>query len=158
MIEFSELKVKVKFVLTIMCVWPDENSTTSVKIFGTIISAFILSVLVKNMINPEKESIENAFTLSNGLLIIIVFWVSSLLHRDCFLNFFHFILNDANIPNSPFDLNTSNEAAKEVIQVLKWFIIFLPAGTVAKFFLPVFDFVSNLGTNRTVEFPPAMVC
>lgn len=156
MAKFSDLKVKLKFLLSLICVWPNDKSTRNVKILTAILSVYVLLVFIKNVINPEKESIENAFTLSNGNLIVVVFWMTVLLRRECCTNFFHFILNDANDQNSPFDIKISIEAATEVIRVLKWYAIFLPASTVAKFFLPIFEYAMNLGTNRTVVYPPAM--
>lgn len=156
MANFSDVKVKLNFVLSLICVWPNENSLGRVRTLMSILSVYVLMVFIKNVVNPEKESIENAFILSNGNLIVIIFWITTFVRRETSSKFFDFILNDSTHIKSEFDAEVSTQAAKEVIRVCKWYTIVLPAATILRFFLPIFKLVMNLGTDKKVTYPPAM--
>ena len=87
----KKLTSRIEKFLTPLGVWPssENRAMTSFNIF--VFSTFSVLVMVKIFLNPEGESIEIAFALSNACLLAVVHLFVVLLKGKRFQEFLDFV-------------------------------------------------------------------
>lgn len=71
---FHDLLIKTEKYLAPIGIWPNSKNSW-ITIFNTVILfGYSILVLIKNLHNPEKESVENAITLANGGEFVFFFF------------------------------------------------------------------------------------
>ncbi|XP_070498764.1 uncharacterized protein [Chironomus tepperi] len=129
-----------------------ENGASS-----TILS-FSIMVLIKNLFNPEKESIENAFALANGGLCTVVYFVTIIIKKQKFVDFLEFLKSQKKFLVNEDYIKLMTAAGREYKLIITALLYILPVGIAVRFFqLPIeYGYIQLFEENQTFIMPPSM--
>lgn len=137
---FRVLLVRAEKKLIPIGVWPTPWNWW-VTLFNIIILfVYAIFVLIKNLLNPERESIENAFTLVFGGLINFVYFLTFFLKKEKFLELFEFVKNNQKFITTSEERKILINVGKEFQRIVTAFSYFLPSAVLVRFLIPIVEF------------------
>lgn len=137
---FKSLLTRAEKILIPLGVWPSFWNWW-VTLFNIIILfSYSILVIIKNLLNPESESIENAFTLANGGLITVVYFVTMLLKREKCVTLYEFIKNEQKFATTTQEKKILINVGKEFQRISTAFLYFLPSAILVRFLMPTAEF------------------
>ncbi|KAL7039239.1 hypothetical protein ACKWTF_009841 [Chironomus riparius] len=155
---FHELLKKSEKYLVPIGIWPSPKNSwiTLFNIF--ILFSYSILVLIKNLLNPEGESIENAFTLANGGLITVVYFVTLVFKKQKLIAFFEFIKNHKIILTSDEAKKLMVAGGREYQKISTAFLYILPAAVLVRFLQPPLEYGFNqiFRDDKNFTLPPSM--
>ncbi|XP_070498763.1 odorant receptor 10-like [Chironomus tepperi] len=155
---FHELLEKSEKYLVPLGVWPSPKNTwiTLFNIF--ILFSYSILVLIKNLLNPEGESIENAFTLANGGLIAVVYFVVMVFKKEKLVEFFGFIKNHKIVLTTDETKSLMFAGGREYQKISTAFLYILPAAVLVRFLQPPLEygFIQLFRDDKNFTLPPSM--
>lgn len=155
---FHDLMDRSEKYLTLIGIWPSINNGC-VTIFNIIIMfGYSMMVLVKNLLNPEKESIENAFALANGGLCTVVYFLTMTIKKEKFVDFLEFIKSQKKLFATEDYKKLMIAGGKEYKLIITSLLYILPVGITVRFFqLPIeYGYIKLFQENETFTLPPSM--
>lgn len=137
---FRNLLERAEKLLVPLGVWPSHWNWW-ITVFN-IVSLLVYSVLVliKNLRNPERESIENAFTLANGGLITVVYFTTMLLKKEKCAELYAYIKSEKQLTLTSDERKVVISVGKEFYKITTAFLYFLPTAILIRFLLPTAKF------------------
>lgn len=153
-----KLVKKTEEFLVPLGIWPSANNTWIQILNIIVLLNFSVLVLVKSVLNPEGESIENAFTLANGGICTGVYFLTMIVKKNKITKFFQFIKSERTILEN-------NEAKKMIISAGRDYKIIsiallciLTAETLIRFLHPPIEYgyIHIFEDVRNFTLPPAM--
>lgn len=156
-IQFQDLLLKAEINLVKIGIWPSKRSKFVGAPLAVTLTLFSVMVIIKNILNPNAESIENAFTLANGSLTIVVYWLTFFLKPDSFFEFFNSV-KLIKVMLTEREEKIMVEAGTELQKIWTAFRWILPASILIKFIQPLLEylFIAIFANDRTFAFPPTM--
>lgn len=137
---FRKLLTRAEKVLIPLGVWPSSWNWW-VTLFNIIVLfVYSILVLIKNLHNPERESIENAFTLANGGLITVVYFVTMLLKKEKCSELYEFIKTEQKIATTSQEKEIVISVGKEFQGISTAFMYFLPSAVLVRFLMPTAEY------------------
>jgi hypothetical protein len=137
---FRRLLTRAEKILIPLGVWPSAWNWW-VTLFNIIVLfVYSILVLIKNLHNPERESIENAFTLANGGLITVVYFVTMLLKKEKCAELYEFIKTEQKIATTSEEKQIVINVGREFQRISTAFLYFLPAAVLVRFLMPTAEF------------------
>lgn len=175
---FRKFSTRAEKILIPLGIWPSSWNWWVTLFNITVLFVFSNLVLIKNILNPEQKSIENAFTLANGGLINVVYFVTMFLKKEPCAELYEFIKTERKFATTSEEKKILMRVGKQFQNISKAFLYFLPLAILVRFFMPTAEFayvkvkfiifskifsVNELKTffkffagNKTFELPPAM--
>lgn len=155
---FEELLEKSKKILVPMGVWPSHNNRWITIANIVILVGYSILVLVKNLLNPEGESIENAFTLGNAGLITVLYFVTMLKKKKEFMNFFELMKTNEKQFSSNEAKRLMIAGGQEYQKISNGFLFLLPAMVLVRFIQPSaqYAYIMLFSDDKTFSLPPPM--
>lgn len=155
---FHELLEKSEKYLVPLGIWPSPKNglITLFNIF--ILFGYSILVLIKNLLNPEGESIENAFTLANGGLITVAYYVTMVFKKQKLLEFFGFIKSHKKLLATDEAKQLMIAGAREYQKISTAFLYILPVAVLVRFLQPPLEygFIQLFRNDKNFTLPPAM--
>jgi 7tm Odorant receptor len=155
---FKELLIISEKILSPLGIWPTAYNSW-ISLFNILIlTSYSVLVLIKNSLNPERESIENAFTLANGGLITVIYFIILLQEKDKCLEFFNFIKWDRKLYHSNEEKRIQHAVGREYQKISTAFFYILPTAIFIKFIQPLMEYlyIKLFKIERSFELPPSM--
>jgi hypothetical protein len=139
-------------------IWPDPDNTCIIIFNIIVLFSFSVLVLTKSILNPEGESIENAFTLANGGLCTGIYFVAMIVKKDKIIEFIKFIKTQDKIFTNCGAKALMIAAGKEYYIISIALLCILPAGTLIRFLQPplAYGYVQFFQEGKNFTLPPAM--
>ena len=139
-------------------IWPSANNTCVIIFNIIVLFSFSVLVLIKSVFNPESESIENAFTLANGGLCTVVYFVTMIVQKDKISEFFKFVKTQNKIFTNYGTKKLMIAAGKEYNIILVGYQVVLPVAVLVRFLYPplAYGYVQIFQENKNFTLPPAM--
>jgi len=155
---FHELLEKSEKYLVPLGIWPSANNNwiTLFNIF--ILFSYSILVLIKNLLNPEGESIENAFTLANGGLITVAYFVTMVFKKQKLVEFFGFVKSHKKVLKSDESKKLMIAGGKEYQKISTAFLYILPVAVLVRFLQPPLEYgyIQLFRDDKNFTLPPAM--
>jgi hypothetical protein len=157
---FRNLLVFSEKIMTPIGIWPTDHGWSILMAFVYIFLQLFYFVLVtvKNLVNPERESVENAFTLSNGGLMMVVFYMTRLAKRHKFLKLMSYIKVEEVAFERQQEKDQIASVGKEYQVITRCSMLLLATSILMRFLLPIaeFSYMKLTGSDETYELPPSM--
>ena len=155
---FHDLLDKSEKYLILIGIWPSFNNGCVTILNIILMFGYSIMVLIKNLLNPEKESIENAFALANGGLCTVVYFVTMIIKKERFLDFLEFIKSQRRLFATEDYKNLMIASGKEYKLIVTALLYILPVGIAVRFFqIPIeYGYIKLFQENETFTIPPSM--
>lgn len=156
---FGDLLCKCKKILTFAGIWPSDRYIFVTLFNISVLSIFPFLVIAKSSLEPDAATIENAFTLANGGLIIVPYFLTVLAKKEKLLIFLNFIINDVKRSLEAREKQQLLiQVGKEFDKILKVALFILPIAVSMKFIQPLleFSYIKVFGQNEKFQLPPTM--
>lgn len=137
---FRNLLKRAEKLLIPLGVWPSENNYWITVFNIVILLVYSILVLIKNLLNPEGESVENAFTLANGGLITVVYFVTMLVKKDQCAELYAYIKTENQLTMTGDEKKVVIDVGREFYKITTAFLYFLPTAVLIRFLLPTVEF------------------
>lgn len=133
---FRKLLKRAEKILIPLGVWPSSWNWWVTLFNIVVLFVYSILVLIKNLHNPERESIENAFTLANGGLITVVYFVTMLLKKQKCSELYNFIKTEQKIAKTSQERKIVINVGREFQRISTAFLYFLPSAILVRFLMP----------------------
>lgn len=155
---FRDLIIGTQKYLCPLGVWPDSKNRWISIVNTTILCGYALMVLIKNLLQPERESIENAFTLANGSLVSVSYFLPMVLKTNKFKKFFEFMDKNRKIFVNAEHKRLILAGEREYRLITSAFIYILFPSVLVKFVQPPIEYVyvELFDPERIYSLPPSM--
>lgn len=137
---FRHLTKSAEKFLKPLGVWPSQHNKWITISNIVILTGYSILVIIKNLKNPERESIENAFTLANGGLITVAYFITILLKKEKCSKLYEYIISDNNYSLTNVEKIVVVNVGKEFQKISRAFIYFLFASISVRFLLPTAEY------------------
>lgn len=137
---FGRLLQRAEKILIPIGVWPSPWNWWVTLFNIVVLTVYSILVLIKNLHNPERESIENAFTLANGGLITVIYFVTMLLKKEKCSELYEFIKSEQKIAVTKDEKEIVDKVGREFQKISTAFLIFLPSAVLVRFLMPTAEF------------------
>lgn len=139
-------------------IWPRKDLPAVRIIITIILSIFVILCIMKMIINPERESIENALANCLGLFMMVIFYIWLTYKADEFIEVVDFIKSDMKREPSDIEKKNLGDGVKEIQTVIKLSLFILPNSCVVKFIMPFVEYGYAIAVhgNGHLILPPAM--
>lgn len=138
---FRKLLTRSEKLLIPLGVWPTTWNRWIIIFNVLVLSIYSFLVLIKNLKNPEQESVENAFTLANGGLITVVYFITMLLKKDKCIELYEHIKGEHRIAITIEEKKVVVDVGKEFQRISTAFLYFLPSAVLVRFLMPTAEYV-----------------
>jgi 7tm Odorant receptor len=155
---FKELLIVSERILSPLGIWPTASNSW-ISLFNVVTRImYSILVLIKNYYNPEKESIENAFTLGNGGLITVMYFIVLLMKKEKCIKFFNSIKSERKLQYSDEEKRIQHAVGREYQKISTAFMYMLPIAIFIKFIQPLMEYlyIKLFKLERSFELPPSM--
>lgn len=156
---FKNLLIKCERFLVPIGIWPSKNNLWMTRFNIFILFGYSILVIVKNLLNPERETIENAFTLANGGLITVPYFLTLLIKREKCKEFFDFVKSDRKNELRTQDEKNLVISVGDVFQKISTgFLYILPTSILVRFVQPLLEFgyIQLFRPDKSFTLPPSM--
>lgn len=137
---FRNLLKRAEKLLVPLGVWPSSWNRWISVLNILILLVYSILVIIKNLLNPEGESIENAFTLANGGLITVVYFITMLLKKDKCAELYAYIKTENQLTLTSEEKKVVIDVGREFNKITTAFLYFLPTAILIRFLLPTAEF------------------
>lgn len=127
-------------ILSSLGVWPNLHNgwiTITNIILFVIFSVF---VFVKNITNPQAESIETAFTYANGGNLFIIYLAIMLMRKDKFQKIIEFNKKEVKCELKNEESKIIKYAEKEYRTISTAFLIFVPSAVLSRLVILITEY------------------
>lgn len=140
----KELLTRIEKKLVPFGIWPSSRNRW-VTIFNiAILTAYLILVLIKNILNPEGESIEIAFALAFGGLYVAIFCATLILRKEKVEKMLSFLKNGKNSEMTKKEMEIFQDAENDFVKIFKYYAYILPPTVIIRIILPLIE----LGYNK----------
>lgn len=117
-------------------VWPNSWNHSVILFNVIVLTLYAVLVNIKNILNPEGESIENAITLSNGGLVMVSYFVILLIKKEKSQEMFNFVKNGNRFAMTIKEMEVIQKIEREFKIISTTFLYFLPPAVLVRFVMP----------------------
>jgi hypothetical protein len=155
---FENLLKKSEKYLTPCGIWPTENNSWITLFNIVVLFVYSIMVLIKNLLDPERESIENAFTLANGGLITVVYFVTIFIKREKVKELFAYIKSEKQAPATRVEKEATIAVGREYYKISTAFLVILPASVFVRFIQPPIEYfyIQFFRIDKSFSLPASM--
>lgn len=138
---FQELIEKSEKYLIFLGVWPTSTNRWIFLVNFIVLLGHIILVVVKNVLNPERESIENAFTMANGSFMYVVYFITLLYKKDKLLELLEYLKSKKRTLTSEGSKNLMIAGGKEYQKISTVYLYILISAILVRFVQPPLKYV-----------------
>ncbi|KAG5668319.1 hypothetical protein PVAND_016263 [Polypedilum vanderplanki] len=157
---FRKLLLLDEKILVPIGIWPTNDwKFTMWNYFHIFIQlGFFILVVFKNLLNPEKGSVENALILANGGLIIVIYCITVLIKKDKFVELIDYMKVKSKSKVRPQERKFLINIGQEFQKIARGSLLVLAAACLLRFILPPIEifYYELFDNDKIYKIPPAM--
>lgn len=155
---FRDSIIKSEKYLNLLGLWPHVKTQWHTLFYIVLFCGYALILLIKNLLQPEEESIENAVTLANGNIAIACYLIPMVLKKNKFRKLFEFLKADQKVFISLKHKEVLEAGVKEYQLITNVFFYILFPSVLMKFIHPpiVYVYIELFNPDKIFHLPPPM--
>lgn len=136
----EKLLTRTEKIIAPIGVWPNSWNR-GIAIFNVIVlTSYAIIVNLKNLLNPEEDSIENAIILSNGGLVMVSYFFVVLIKKEKAEKLFDFVKNGNKFALTVKEMKIIKKIEREFKIIATAFLYFLPPAVLVRFVMPTVEY------------------